>query len=482
MATTTDHFEFTMDFDKDLTQEEMDNVQIYSGSYGLELNALDVQYEVTKNQITGSADNIDDKQAITVFMNLREGYWQGAMTRTNNVSLILSIIAFILLGISIVLLLLKRKSSHVVQTVEFYPPEGITSAEVGYIIDSSADAIDLFSLIIYWAKRGYLTIEQKENTNRKRKEEDKYMVLHKVKPLLPEADAYQKKFFDAIFDSSHPQTRELKNLPQSFGEKMSKASSALTKEFKGKKALHTYNHSALIVMSFGLVMANAAILFSGQSFVINNIFYIGSAFANFATFTYMLNSRNRGHFTSSSRKAVQIVVFALLFIISFLNNFFATVSDSNISLITGILLAVVSYVALGLCPMAIQDTDYYVEVSGKLLGLRDFIEKAEADRIAKLSEENPEYFYDVLPYAMVFGLADTWCKKFESIHIEQPAWYYGSVDYWTPYYFAHSMTRYASTPMQASVASYQAAQAAASSSSSGGFSGGGGGGGGGSSW
>ena len=35
------------------------------------------------------------------------------------------------------------------------------------------------------------------------------------------------------------------------------------------------------------------------------------------------------------------------------------------------------------------------------------------DRINALAEENPSYFYDVLPYAYVFGLTDTWAKKFE---------------------------------------------------------------------
>ena len=49
------------------------------------------------------------------------------------------------------------------------------------------------------------------------------------------------------------------------------------------------------------------------------------------------------------------------------------------------------------------------------MGFRNFIETAEVDKINELVEENPSYFYDILPYAYVFKLTDKWVKKFENI-------------------------------------------------------------------
>ncbi|MBK5261458.1 MAG: DUF2207 domain-containing protein, partial [Peptostreptococcaceae bacterium] len=49
----------------------------------------------------------------------------------------------------------------------------------------------------------------------------------------------------------------------------------------------------------------------------------------------------------------------------------------------------------------------------------------ELEKIKKLSEENPAYFYNVLPYAYVLGLNEKWAKKFEGLAIEPPAWYGG---------------------------------------------------------
>ena len=44
----------------------------------------------------------------------------------------------------------------------------------------------------------------------------------------------------------------------------------------------------------------------------------------------------------------------------------------------------------------------------KLIGFKEFIDKAEKDRIRVLVEQNPSYFYNVLPYAYVLGVTDKW--------------------------------------------------------------------------
>ncbi len=66
------------------------------------------------------------------------------------------------------------------------------------------------------------------------------------------------------------------------------------------------------------------------------------------------------------------------------------------------------------------------EILGKLLGLKEFIRLAELDRLQLLVEENPSYFYDVLPYAYVMGLSKKWAKKFENITMKTPDWYHGT--------------------------------------------------------
>ena len=51
----------------------------------------------------------------------------------------------------------------------------------------------------------------------------------------------------------------------------------------------------------------------------------------------------------------------------------------------------------------------------------------EKDKLEMLVNDNPNYFFDILPYAYVLGVSDIWSKKFESIAIAPPTWYVGTM-------------------------------------------------------
>ena len=122
-----------------------------------------------------------------------------------------------------------------------------------------------------------------------------------------------------------------------------------------------------------------------------------------------------------------------------------------------------------------QRTDLGLETYQKALGYKLFISATEKYRQPYFEKAN--FFMDVLPYAIVFGVADKLAKDFDKMGIvpPTPTWYYG-VSPFNPILFAGSMTSFSqamSTTMQS---------VPQSGSGGGGFSGGGFGGGGGGSW
>ncbi len=50
---------------------------------------------------------------------------------------------------------------------------------------------------------------------------------------------------------------------------------------------------------------------------------------------------------------------------------------------------------------------------GQILGFRQYIETAEWERLKALSEEDPGYGMEILPYAMLFNMGTKWTKQFE---------------------------------------------------------------------
>lgn len=110
-------------------------------------------------------------------------------------------------------------------------------------------------------------------------------------------------------------------------------------------------------------------------------------------------------------------------------------------------------------------------------GLRQYIHTAERYRIEFQEKEN--IFEKVLPYAMVFGMADKWAQAFEGIYDHNPPWYSSSSPRpFQPAVFANSL----SSGFSSAATSAAASPSSSSSGFSGGSSGGGGGGGGGGSW
>lgn len=100
-------------------------------------------------------------------------------------------------------------------------------------------------------------------------------------------------------------------------------------------------------------------------------------------------------------------------------------TSANISPTYFIIIWILTFITI--IPTAFMDkrTKFGTEMYGKVLGLKEFIEHAEKDRINMLFEENPQIYYHILPYAYVLGLTNVWRKHFKDMEMVQPDWYEG---------------------------------------------------------
>jgi uncharacterized membrane protein YgcG len=145
-----------------------------------------------------------------------------------------------------------------------------------------------------------------------------------------------------------------------------------------------------------------------------------------------------------------------------------------------IVVALFGFAMAWLSPRVLSRTENYMETLGHVLGFKEFIEVTEdEERIRFMLQENPELFYDILPYAQVLGVTDEWEKKFAGILLQPPTWYVGDGYSAFDYYVFSSRLRVASYAMTTRPQSNSSVGGAGGGGSFGGFSGGGHGGGGG---
>ena len=157
-----------------------------------------------------------------------------------------------------------------------------------------------------------------------------------------------------------------------------------------------------------------------------------------------------------------------------------TLEGSSIALI----LLLMFLIALAFNAVMHKRTDIGLTWYNDIVGLRNFIEVAEKDRLEMLVKDDPEYFYHILPYAYVLNVTNVWSKKFENIALESPSWYVGAGPI-NSYVFMRSLNRSLNTmskTMMAPPPTKSGRGGGGAGGSGGGFSGGGFGGGGGGGW
>ncbi len=140
-------------------------------------------------------------------------------------------------------------------------------------------------------------------------------------------------------------------------------------------------------------------------------------------------------------------------------------------------------IAFGL-PMA-KKTRKGNELYQKLAGFKEFITMVEKPRLEQFLKEDKDYVDKVLPFAIVFDVADKWKDKLKDLDIPPPNWYAGNYSGFTTYMFLSSLNRSMNTMSEnfySTPSSSGSSGGSWSSGGGGGFSGGGFGGGGGGSW
>lgn len=441
-----------------------------SGRYGYTDNES-VSYSVDGNTISGIyTDTLPAGNGLTVRLTLPDNYFVGARNNNTDYYIIIGI-SLVIVFIAFILWLLFGKDKPVIETVEFYPPEGYNSVELAFLYKGETDDKAIVSLLIYLASKGYLSIKETENKALFASTKD--FTIYKLKEY-DGTNEIEKLFFDGLF-----RTRS------------SVTSSDLTNRFyitvnRIKKLLNKKENKTKIFDKKSLQLRGFIIPMMLIIFILITVkpFYDAGMLSELPValifpgvgFSLMLSI-----LTSSSPKSAKIFIifWGLLFggipLFMILPIIFLT-SISAITYFIGILCIIVLYVFR---KIILKRTPFGLEILGKIKGFKRFLETAEKDQLEAMVEKEPEYFYNILPYTYALDVSDKWVEQFENIAVEPPSWYYSNTAF-----SVHSFGTFMNSTMTSVNTSMTSRPSSSGSggSSGGGFSGGGSGGGGGSSW
>ena len=442
-----------------------------------------IKYNVSGNKITGSYDGIlDIADALTVRCELDEGYFVGAGLTTSFTTYLMFIIPILFLIIFILIWHKYGRDDKVIETVEFYPPEGLNSLEVGFLYKGKADEKDVISLLIYLANKGYIKITETEEKNSLSK--SKSFKITKLK----EYDGTNKNeqlFMDGLFKNQN-ETVKSTALKNHFYITLDRILDNTNNEknkniiFEKSTLTRTIVLILLIIISVIVTISIPTIDYGGRESLVLMLILCAFYIPFYAVGLF-------------SKTPLPFRIFWLGFTIFHSALFFSTlpiidaIKTEQIYLfgfIVGLSCVIGMIIYFKLMP---KRNKYGTEILGKLKGFKNFLETAEKEKLEALVNEEPTYFYDILPYTYVLGVSDKWIKNFEIISLQAPSWYDSSNTFnmITFSSFMDSTMTSAQNVMSSKPSSSGGGSSGgsfSSGSSGGGSSGGGSGGGGGGSW
>ena len=490
-------FKITMPKDFDTNK-----IGFSAGKYGTSGIPKDgyFNYSVKNNVITGTYNKtLPPNNGFTVRITLPEGYFEKQKLK-------ISIFDFIAICLPIIFLIIAifewekyGKDEKPVETVEFNPPDNMNSLDVAYAYKGKVNSNDVVSLLIYLANKGYIKIKVEE-TGSKLLKSKSYKIIEVKK--YDGNDENERLFLERLFKNGTIYRTENNNvfrcvtksdLEESFYKTVNEIiDNENTSELKNKIfEKGVWNRAKIIILSL-LVILTMSIgpLLNGtriKTTVIANLVLVA---ITMLFYLFALSSK----FNNTRVKNIII-----LFVISF----FASFSFVFVILYDIVSEIIINMNKLGLIELGIQvislifimilvtlmkrRTKYGTEVLGRILGFKTFLKTAEKEKLETLVNQDPEYFYNILPYAYVLGVSDEWIKNFETISLMPPEWYVGNDSYYDYHTFSNNYnylmrtSANAMTSRPSSSDSYSSFSGG-SFSGGGGFSGGGSGGGGGSSW
>jgi uncharacterized membrane protein len=318
---------------------------------------------------------------------------------------------------------------------QYRPPDNLTPAEVGVLLDERADNIDIVATVIDLAVKGYLKIREVQTT--------KFLFLRGTDyEFIFLRDGDGLKDHEQIVLDGLRKRRTKQKAKLGIGEAtQSVRLSELRERFyphlqKAKKALY--------------------------------------------------RSLTRGGYFASNPETVRSGYLASGIVVAALGVFIAFWAGSvlaEVGWVGALALAISAMLSGGFimlfAPAMPRKTTKGARALWHILGFREFIRRVERDRLERMLQEDPTLFDRVLPYALVFGIADEWAEKFEGLLQKPPEWF--ESERWTPTAFTPRTFVYSLGDSVSTMNSVFPSTPARSSGSGagGGFSGFGGGGGGG---
>lgn len=403
------------------------------------LSELDSFKFLSHLQITNNINNKYQKKFIIpkVQLELLEDDIARTKNKPNFIDYILGLIPIIFLLISILIWYKYGRDKKVIETIEFYPPKGFNSLEVGFLYKGKADSKDVISLLIYLANKGYIKIsETSENRLKitKLKEYDGNNINEQI--FLKGLFTKQKsESLISLLNAPEENVNEVTiiDLYDTFYITIEKILSNINSKENKNKIFEQTTPKLKKVIILMIILTYLAIFvppnllseeYQGLIFVF--LIPIGFGFFGISEFFFsekeLIFVNGKPTYSKIRIKILGIFTSLLWIVIPSLSITYPGFLANKIyilNLIIGLLCIIGMLICIQKLP---KRSSYGNEILGKLIGFKTFLETVEKEKLEDMVAKDPTYFYNILPYAYALNVSNKLIEQFKSVLLPPPNW------------------------------------------------------------
>lgn len=378
-----------------MPSDKMTNSPTFHSIYRQMSIESDLTYKVDKNQIIGSSKTIlNDHEGVTMSMVVPQDMFPTVSTyiREGNPEIVPMIVCAVL---SLLYWILFLRTLPMFRIRTSTPPEGITAGELGCRLTLAGG--DLTMMIFSWAQLGYLLIHMDGNGR---------ILLYKRMDMGNERSAFENKVFKALFSS--------RRVVDATGNQYALLCQKVARQVPNERNMHRGNSGNMKL--FRLIACGSQV-FCGICVAMN---------MTSISFLQILLSVILGIFGAISAWLIQDVAYR-------------THLRGKTPVYIG-LVCILIWIVLGLlcgqvwiplcCTLGELVLGYFAAYGGRrsdlgrhdagmVLGFRHYAKRLPREDISRLMKNDPDYFFNLAPYALALGVINPFSEAFGRRKLDQ---------------------------------------------------------------
>ncbi len=358
----------------------------------------------------GAAPNKENK-GYTLQVILPDGFFQ---TESSFYWEYIACAVLALCGVAAGLFLFFRfRQRKPIDPIAFYPPEDMRAMRFSSVYYGGAREKDIAAVIVQWAQEGYVRIDR---------DGVKDLYVHKIKDLPDDVSDAEKAYFDEMFkplfgDAAEDFSTRAMLYPDNAkkASRLSRRVSRLVSEADIPNPLSRHSGLYHVLLTICLLIPLLAVLIYGCS--------LNATLLPLFFFVFIAAGTGVGSTQARSNFSPLMYVFPIAFLampmVVYSLFFYMPRYDYAGMLWLSLIWWAIAFILLHFYKQRSPEVMYEY---AQMLGFKRFLLTAELPRLEKMLDDDPEYYYHIIPYCLIMGIGEKVEKRFAPLGVAAPEW------------------------------------------------------------